>query len=488
MASEDDALVEHPTFIDHIKFFFDDDDAACMKEERGIDLKSYESVKSNASNIYFQVKSGHMPPQEERRWSENRVKTFRNWIIDKHPRGIEPFDAGRFEVAFARADAPVRPNAASLSDDEVKRLAGAFSTLMAREPDDPNSYFALAGIHWFPAPTYCIHNQPQYNPWHRLYIDRFEAGLRTVSGCEDICLPYWDITEEPPAWLFSPPFDSYVLQADASDAYPAGTATKHNSSDFIAQEVANFRISEQIRSALNEPYFENFAVLIENAHNDGHGACGPSMSATDIASFDPLFWFFHCNWERMWWAWQIRFKAGTLEGFRTALATPSDADWLDHEAFNELPPFGARTPATIAIDGYNYETAPISMFADNAENPAGSLAMGRRFSLDRSPRVSLRIKGIERLRIPGSFRATIMADGKPVAERFFFQSTQPEACPNCANQPTVNLDFRLDPSLLAGKTIDVALRLVTPNGTDEEIDPTKVGNPTVNIRELLQGE
>ena len=483
-----DEIKENPTFYDDIQYFFDPQDVSCMRGVRQLDLANYESVKANAQNIYFQVKSGRMPPAEaERRWPENRVQTFRNWIKNKHPMGHRPLDVSLFIPATGDVTIPARRDAAALSRTEIDKLAEAFRGLMSRDPTDAQSYFALAGIHWFPAPSWCVHHQPQYNPWHRVYIDLFEDGLRTVPGCENVTLPYWDITRPPPAWMYEPPFDSYVLQADASEDYPAGTRTEHDPADEIAQAVLAYDIPQMIREALNDDSFEGFTEKIEAAHDSGHGASGPSMSATDIAAFDPLFWFFHCNWERLWWAWQVRHKAGTLEGFRAALARPGEAEWLE-PGFDALDPFGRTTGSTIDISTYRYDSAPLEVFDALAAAPRGNIGIERTFRLTQAPRVSVRVKDIARLRMSGSFNVYLLADGEPIARRLFFQSTVPEKCPNCVNQPLVHVDFRLDRALLEGKSLRVEVEEIRPGGERRVVDPDSIGSPTVNIRELVDGE
>ena len=88
-----DEVVEHPTFLEHIKKFFDPIDIDCMAP-RGFDLATYEGVKASGRAIYQQTKSGNMPKGDEsRRWTANRVKTFYNWMRDKYPMGESPFKA-----------------------------------------------------------------------------------------------------------------------------------------------------------------------------------------------------------------------------------------------------------------------------------------------------------------------------------------------------------------------------------------------------------
>ena len=49
----------------------------------------------------------------------------------------------------------------------------------------------------------------------------------------------------------------------------------------------------------------------------------------DIAAFDPLFWFFHCNWDRLWWQWQNMHNTTTLLTFKATVT--GDTYWLEEE-------------------------------------------------------------------------------------------------------------------------------------------------------------
>ena len=83
-----ETVVEHPTYFGNIRHFFEREDKDCMRRQ-GIDLDSYEGVKSEASGIHTRTSEGSMPPQRNRRWSEVRVQTFKNWIDDGYPPGEE---------------------------------------------------------------------------------------------------------------------------------------------------------------------------------------------------------------------------------------------------------------------------------------------------------------------------------------------------------------------------------------------------------------
>jgi hypothetical protein len=470
--------VDHPTYLEHIRHFFEGIDVDHMRQVAGIDLATYEGVKANAAKIYFQTSAGRMPPETDRKWSDDRVRSFRAWMIDKYPMGTVPMPA----LAKFAPTGSARPNASNLNTEQIALLKKAFQGLMDRSPDDPASYFALAGIHWFPVPTYCVHHEARYNPWHRAYIDRFEAALRTVPGCENIRMPYWDILSPIPTWLYEPPFAEYKLPREASPQYPAGTLVTRFPPEEIATALAAFGVKEDIRLALDAANFESFASYIEAAHDSGHVSIGPAdgMGRPDLAAFDPIFWFYHCNWERMWWAWQVRHEADTLETFRS---TVSDTLWIDDPEFNKLEPFGMVSAETIDATRYAYEDAP--QFAAKSGVITGNVLAERTFRLRESAEVSLRVKGIERLRIRGSFVVHLMNNGQTLAQRAFFQSSDPAKCDNCVKRATVDFNFVLDRDLLAGKSIEVRIETLAPDRIDRWVPLHQVGNPTVNVRELL---
>jgi hypothetical protein len=363
---------------------------------------------------------------------------------------------------------------------------------MQRDPDDPNSYFALAGLHWYPEPSHCKHHESRYNPWHRAYLKRFEDALRTVPGCEDVTIPYWDITGPLPDFLSQPPFDSYTLPEDIHPDYLAGYATKRFDPADIEANVIAFGIPGNIDSAMSESTWEEFVSFtglgIEAAHDSGHGACGPTLSNPDAAAYDPLFWFFHSNWDRLWWRWQQIMSATTLWSFRS---TNKGSIVFLEAPFNELDPFTMTADQTIDLSSMDVAyTSPVT------PAPVGPLAMsassfGNRIAaqglrVHYSPRASVRLKGINRLTIPGSFRVTLYADNQPVGTRTFFQSTQPMKCANCRETALINLDFLVDVDDVVGKSLSAAVEVLTPKpGVGPRFPLRACGNPTLNIRLLL---
>src|ERR1051326_9423475 len=84
----DDKVVDNPTYMGNIRFFFEQIDIDHMAP-MGIDLSTYAGVKKHALAILAQTSppSPWMPPEPDRHWSAARVATFKNWILAGYPRG-----------------------------------------------------------------------------------------------------------------------------------------------------------------------------------------------------------------------------------------------------------------------------------------------------------------------------------------------------------------------------------------------------------------
>ena len=87
----------------------------------------------------------------------------------------------------------------------LENLWRAWIEIKKLTPEDPRSFFALGGFHGEPfrGPGktdsqywggYCHHGNVLFPTWHRMYIFKLEEALRSVRGCQDVTLPYWDET------------------------------------------------------------------------------------------------------------------------------------------------------------------------------------------------------------------------------------------------------------------------------------------------------
>ncbi|TBA52722.1 tyrosinase family protein [Rhizobium ruizarguesonis] len=487
----DDPLVADPTYMADIRLFFRPDDISHMAA-KGIDLGSYNGVKRNALAIYAHTApTGDMPPDPAFKWSVNRRQTFLNWIIKKYPMGVATPQAKLSGSVSLTSPSRTRKNVHNLTNDEIQTLKKAFRGLMERDPAQDDSYFAIASIHGLPQ-AWCSHHIDQYNPWHRVYLKTFEDALRSIPGCEDVTLPFWDISEPIPSLLSEEPFAQYALPVDpglAAQPPQPGMyfpyTTERNDAATIKKLLAGYDVLGEIGTSdtqtewgqYNDNGYQKFSI---QAHDGGHLSVGPTMAAQEVAAFDPAFWFFHCNLDRLWLQWQTKVQALTLAGFKTTIT--GDVSWLD-APLNTLPPFSTTSDQSIDL-GIAYEQdAAESVVA--FENLAGHMEAGRRFRISKAAPISVRVKGIARLNIPGSFVVNLLADGKPIAKRAFFQPNAPRSCPTCALKALVNIDFRIDQKKIVDRELSVTIEVPSQTEMGTLFPLSEAGNPTINARFLL---
>ena len=114
----------------------------------------------------------------------------------------------------ASSELRVRRSIPELQDDYTKGnkkpledLMRAWKGIKELPPDDPRSFFLLGGYHGEPFRGagwgntsywggYCNHGNVLFPTWHRVYLVKLEEALRSIPGCEDVTLPYWDETSD----------------------------------------------------------------------------------------------------------------------------------------------------------------------------------------------------------------------------------------------------------------------------------------------------
>lgn len=480
------AEIANPTYMAHIRHFFDDEDHECMFP-RGKDYTTHSALSNASIEVYSVTKppNARMPEPVARRWDEDKSKSFLNWITNGHPLG-EPKPK---KPKVGNTDR-VRRSLSELSKDDVDLLKKAFKGIMDRDSDDPTSYFKIAGIHWFPNTppneAYCQHHVAHYHMWHRAYLLQFEDALRSVPDCAPVTLPYWDFSERLPGWMYRAPFKSYTLPLGVHPAYPAGHKTERYTAARIANNFDDEGILDTIDEALKKPSWESFNATIEGAHDSGHPSSGPSLAHPDIAAFDPLFWFFHANWDRLWWRWQQIMQATTIWSFRSTFADPSTGVFFA-APLNRMRPNFMTADQTIDLHGLDVTyTQPDTGAPAVGSDTFGSLVASRSFRIAKSPTMSVRVRDIDRLAIPGSFRVSLIANGKPIGRRSFFQSTAPLECPTCRKNALINLHFKVPIDKLLGAKIGVKIDVFGKDGKPQPFPLSSVGNPTVNARLPLE--
>jgi hypothetical protein len=489
----------NPTWYGTIRTMFTSTDVTHMRSQ-GFDLSSYTFVKDHAAEIYQQVATGNMPPGNP--WSKEYVETFYYWMKNDYPKG-NPIPTSDFlQKDLKTRGLRIRKNINSLKTGELDLLKKAFSGIMAKPTSDSNSYFAQAGNHWLPYPnTYCMHHVPGYNPWHRAYLLSFENALRSVPGCETVTLPYWDITTPFPETLKVAPFASYTLPEDVGQGFDKGYTTSRYDYPTIQANLIKNDVDGDITRAMSSTDWEDFHGYFAGApyntiiagHDSGHNSTGPTMSNQSIAAFDPIFWFFHANWDRLFWEWQQKMQATDLNGLLSTINKKTDP--LSYQTFTD-PVVGKLTPfsqtAADIIDSINALNVDYENLVDSKEPNMLAKTKGSTLASDkffvRTHLANVRIKGLNRLKIPGSFNVHLLKDGEVIASRGFFQPSEVEKCENCVSNAIVHFDFELPLEKVSNGKLSIWVEPLDHALFGDHFPHKMMGNPTVNVRLLLSTE
>ncbi len=120
--------------------------------------------------------------------------------------------AGEKQYRNAEQSSPprLRVSVRELEKDRIKLNAflRALKRVQELPPDNPDSFWVIAGYHGMPFVNnqfrlppdsvtwggWCQHENVLFPTWHRAYCLRMENALRAVSPDDDVTLPYWDAT------------------------------------------------------------------------------------------------------------------------------------------------------------------------------------------------------------------------------------------------------------------------------------------------------
>ncbi|WP_308992717.1 tyrosinase family protein [Mariniflexile litorale] len=493
------------TWYGGIRQMFTQTDIDHMKPH-GILLNDYDSVKSKASGIYGQLAAGNMPPGNP--WPKSQVQTFLDWFSNGCPKGTPTKKSAASLKMMATVSATrIRKDVTNLSETELATLKKAFIGVMKLDITNPNSYFMQAGLHGLPNP-FCMHHVPRYNPWHRAFIYNFENALRSIRGCEDVTMPYWDLFNDFPDILNQQPFDSYTLPETLNANYPKGYKTRRNQ---LKQIEANFKqydvLTDFTRAKTQldwEDYHGGHAFSAPNdtsiqAHDSGHVSIGPTMADQNVAAFDPIFWFYHCNIDRMFWEWQKKMYATDINGLLSTITTTDSRNVFTIPVLESIPPFTDTAPhlntikivdsiVNLDVDYVSPVTATKDLAMASFETKRrGSVAASAKFQVD-TDIANVRVKGINRIKIPGSFKVHLLKDGKVIASKAFFQPSEVDKCPNCVENPMVHMDFKIPLKTIKSGKLETWIEPIDHAPFGDHFPHKMMGNPTINVRLLLRNE
>lgn len=244
--------------------------------------------------------------------------------------------------------------------------------MMARQLDDPTSWWFYAAIHgqyvitdltsfpyWgaippvpnvptspIPPPEVvkmywdqCQHGQWFFPPWHRGYLYGLENILREIiikaGGPGDWALPYWNYLGGGNQYQIPPAFTAQTMP-DGTTPNPLFVTARYGPTGDGHIYVQIPPVSEGCQNAT---YYTNGyggaqnttnpESLESNPHNFVHsqvggynGRYGGLMGNTGLAGLDPVFYLHHCNIDRMWAVWN------------EINPNPTVRDWIDGPTAN----------------------------------------------------------------------------------------------------------------------------------------------------------
>ena len=231
----------------------------------------------------------------------------------------------------------IRRNIASVSPGERTMLRDAFIELNNRVyPGGRNDQVPGGVTLWFKqdeihAATH-VHSGPEFLPWHREIVNRFEGLLREINP--QLSLHYWDWTQDPRAIpdanlgagrkgtlnLFTSDFMGYGGPTAApigapwlgADYYVPG-ATPHRDATsnpagpprFVTRNIAGSpATSPEDKGVVNAGDFVEMRNRLQPIHNAMHAFV--NMGGAHISFRDPFVFLLHSNVDRLFALWQTQ--------------------------------------------------------------------------------------------------------------------------------------------------------------------------------------
>jgi tyrosinase len=202
------------------------------------------------------------------------------------------------------------------------------------------------------------HGDLGFLPWHRAYLLDLERALQAADPA--VVLPYWKF-DEPAPTLFHPDF----LGRSSSTAAPTLSPTnplltwqtdglpginrraRFDDQTSSADQPGPFRILSETDTIALGPEYTPFIDLEGNPHGYAHTCFSGSIRSIDTAAKDPLFFFLHCNIDRLWakWQWINQRYDGTKAASFTSTGAAGDpgSTRIGHNRLDTMWPWNGVT-------------------------------------------------------------------------------------------------------------------------------------------------
>ena len=198
------------------------------------------------------------------------------------------------------------------------------------------------------------HRGPAFGPWHRELLKLYEQELQNVSGDSNMTLPFWNWTKDrttaDPGFPFFNDFLGPDGSANINDKVTVGAFAQANGWNLNVDEEnfgflrRHFGIdgpglptAASVQAALNLATYDNNPWnILSNANsfrNTLEGWTGPRQIHNAVHRWvngsmqpgtspnDPVFFFHHCNIDRLYAVWQQ--KNASISQYLPDTSTPS---------------------------------------------------------------------------------------------------------------------------------------------------------------------
>ena len=172
-----------------------------------------------------------------------------------------------------------------------------------------------------------VHGGPEFLPWHREMVNRFEELLRLINP--QVSLHYWDWTEDPTA-LFSGEFMGNG-KGDAGEPWQANAAPWRPDGFYVpdadpfrgaafdkahnnpvdpprtltrACGGGSFATTDQDDAVTGAGDYKSMWLLLEALHGGAHGFIGGTLEDMHASFRDPFVFLLHSNVDRLVAKWQ----------------------------------------------------------------------------------------------------------------------------------------------------------------------------------------
>jgi len=270
-------------------------------------------------------------------------------------------------IGIADSFMVIRKNISNLTNEELEELREGFKRLYSRLDNQGFNY--IAGYHGWPRQL-CWH-APQIDAmgrqvagflsWHRMYLFHLEYLLQNALQNPNFGLPYWN-------WRSEQSFNEGIPAAISLETLNNGEINPLSKSHMkfevrnpqggvelidrdtvrpkpdtrrtTLRDISNIMRQSQIDlpDLYNNSDFNQFSEFLRNGYHNGiHSWVGGDMGVVEFAAYDPLFWFHHCNVDRIWAIWQNKNGIDTVPPhLRDVILNPYETTVRDVLNINNL--------------------------------------------------------------------------------------------------------------------------------------------------------